>query len=107
MDPAMFPVPGTFLRPVARLHPFLYCYEVVQILPDDTQGPDHWTMRRWGLNSHHQPYLDDGPRGNSALHYLTNLERIAPGVWKDTVAAYYEPLYYRQIEVGGQKDLFS
>jgi hypothetical protein len=64
-------------------------------------------MRRWGLNNEHQSFQDDGPRGANAPHYLTNFERVAPGVWKDTVAQDYEPLYYRLIDVGGQKDLFS
>lgn len=102
-----FPVPGAFLRPVARLHPFFFCYEVIRVIPENDEGPDHWTMRRWGLNNEHQPYQDDGPRGANAVQYLTNLERVAPGVWKDTVAHDYEPLYYRLIDVGGQKDLFS
>lgn len=107
MDPALFPVPGTFLRPVARLHGYLFCFEVVRILPEDGEGPDHWTVRRWGLNSDLQPCQDAGPRGDSALRYLTNMERVAPGVWKDTASEYYEPLYYRLMDVGGQKDLFS
>lgn len=107
MAAELFPVPGTFLRPVGRLPWFRFCYEVVRVIPENDEGPDHWTMRRWGLNNEHQPYQDDGPRGNKALQYLTNLERVAPGVWKDTVAHDYEPLYYRLIDVGGQKDLFS
>lgn len=107
MPAPVFPVPGTFLRPVARLHPFLFCYEVVRVRPEDEEGPDHWTMRRWGLNAEGQPYQDDGPRGDKALQYLINLEHVAPGVWKDITAHDYEPLYYRMIDVGGQKDLFS
>ena len=101
----LFPLPGAFLRPVGHL--FCFCYEVVRVLPEGRDGPDHWTMRRWGLNADHQPYQDDGPRGDNALHYLTNLERVASGVWKDTAAEHYDPLYYRLIDVGGQKDLFS
>jgi hypothetical protein len=107
MGHLLFPVPGAFLRPVARLHAFLFCYEVVRVLPEDRDGADHWTMRRWGLNADGQPYQDGGPRGDSALSYLTHLERVAPGVWKDTTAHHYEPLYYRLIDVGRQKDLFS
>lgn len=100
-----FPVPGTFLRPVGRIYRF--CYEAVRIAAADAEGPDHWTMRRWGLNVELQPYQDEGPRGGSAMQYLTSLERIAPGVWKDNDAASYEPIYYRQIDVGGQKELFA
>lgn len=103
-SPQMLPVPGTFLRPVGWL--YCFCYEVVCITPADDDGPDHWTMRRWGLNADHQPYQDEGPRGNSALQYLTGLRRIARGVWRDTCAASFEPIYYRQIDVGGQKELF-
>lgn len=101
------PVPGTFLRPVARLHGFFFCYEVVHALPEDDEQPGHWAVRRWGLSAERQPYQDDGPRGNRALHYITNMERVAPGVWKDTTSHDYEPLYYRIIDVGGQIDLFS
>lgn len=101
------PLPGTFLRPVARLHGFFFCYEVVRALPADEGGPGHWTVRRWGLSAERQPTQDDGPRRDKALHYLTNMERVAPGVWKDTTSHDYEPLYFRSIDVGGQKDLFS
>lgn len=105
MHPALLPVPGTFLRPVGPL--FCFCYEVVRVLPENHEGPDHWTMRRWGMSANRQPYQDDGPRGDNALQYLTNLERVAPGLWKDTEAQHYEPLYYCLIDVGGQKDLFT
>ncbi|MNL21054.1 hypothetical protein D3C87_1423270 [compost metagenome] len=87
--------------------PFHYRYEVVRILMEDDEGSGHWTMWRWGMNADRQPYPDDGPRVDNAQHYLTNLERVAPGVWKDNVAQHYDPLYYRLIDVGEQKDLFS
>lgn len=102
----MLPTPGSFLRPVGR--EYRYCYQVMDVLEPCEEWPrGHLTMKRWGLDENRQP-VDDGHLGN---RYLAGLTQMAPDIWKDewehdTPRWMCCPLYYRRIEVGGQKELF-
>ena len=102
---------GTFIRPVG---PYQYCYQVIDVKPYPKDGIEQWWCKRWGMGKDHQP-LDDG-RGN-AIHYISNLKRVANGVWRDFWRNPYEhwscrPMYYRRIDVqatvnsAGQMSLF-
>lgn len=89
------PAPGTFIRAVGQGHG--YCLRVLQVFPEDKDGPETLECERWGRDEHGQP-MRDSDHGKS---YLTNLLRIAPGIWRDTFDFGGNPrwaccpLYYR------------
>lgn len=102
------PALGSFIRAVGQGEG--YCLRVLRVFPEDKDGPETLECERWGRDEQGQP-LRDEYRGKS---YLSNLLRIAPGVWRDTFDFggnprwACAPLYYRSMPANApQKELFE
>ncbi|WP_287865010.1 hypothetical protein [Achromobacter sp.] len=94
---------GVFLRPVGALR-FWYCYQLVGVTRGNREDDlDTWHMRRWGLDEQRQPCDDDG---GHAIHYLTPMRQVRPGVFRVEDRDWFEPVYFIRVRQGGQMDLF-
>lgn len=80
---------GAYLRPVGRL--YAYCYRVLATHDVTTDDDEPTTeLERWGIEGR-TPVRD----GHQHTHWLRGLRQVAPGVWRDTTADSWGPMYYR------------
>lgn len=88
---------GSFIRPAGN---YAYCLELILVFPEDSDSPEQWHLKRWGIDSQKQPVSDGRSDG---LRYISNLKKIASDVWKDewefdTPRWHCCPLYYRLMQ---------
>lgn len=102
------PTPGTFVKPVG-LTGYAYCMRIdgVRLVEGYDEGDliPNWSTTRFGLTDGGQPLAD----GHQSKGGITNVVRVAPGVWRrpSLAGGFMHPEYYREMTPRGQLDLFA
>lgn len=89
------PTVGTFVRPVGRC----YCLRIDRVA--HVEDFEVWECTRFGLAEDRLSPCDDG--GPNCRTYLSNLDAVAPNVWRQRSNDWSGPRYWRAMRPRGQQ----